>query len=114
MKTVIVFLCLLTIAGCAETVRDYYSGIVTDESGRPVQDALVKEEGPMAYPHEQLTDKNGYFKFERTRGVLPNIIISKVGYVSDTIRLVYSMHGERLEHSPMISADSTLLILRRN
>ena len=93
-------------------MNDYYSGIILDELGRPVKSVLVKEDIAEKYSIKSLTDKNGFFKMNRTEGIFANLIISKKGYISDTIRMVWHQHGETTEFSPVIKRDSSQIILR--
>jgi hypothetical protein len=93
--------------------NDYYSGVVVDESGRPVENALVREFIADSSYARQVTDNNGYFEFKRSESILPDMIISKNGFITDTIPLVYSVHGEYLEYSSMILKDSSKFTLQR-
>ncbi len=95
---------------CSEKINDYYSGIVVDELGRPVKNALVREDYFGNNGNKTLTDKNGFFKFQRSG--LPDIVISKNGFVNDTIGLVGSHAGEKLFYSPLITKDSTTVLFK--
>jgi len=56
-----------------------------------------------------------FFKMNRSKVALskPKIIISKVGFISDTIPIIWHQHGETTEHSALIRTDSTKLVLKR-
>ena len=95
---------------CSEKVNDYYSGIVIDELGRPVKDVLVREDYLGNNGNKTLTDKNGFFKFQRSG--LPELVIFKNGFISDTLGLVGSHAGEQLFYSPLITKDSTIVLLK--
>lgn len=104
---------MLNIVACSQKANVYYSGVVVDDSGTPIEHALVREFIADSSSTRQFTDSNGYFEFKRSESLLPDMIISKDGFISDTIRLVYSIHGEYVEYSPMITKDSSIFILQR-
>lgn len=106
------FLLPLLLSSCFETTNDYYSGIIVDELDRPVANVLVKEDLVDAYAFKKLTDNNGYFKFKRNEGVLPDIILSKEGFETDTIPMVWTHAGESIEYSDLIKKDSSRFILK--
>lgn len=110
-RTFALLLLLVYFSSC-NSLKDYYSGIVADELDRPVAGVLVKENLVAEYAFSKTTDANGYFKFKRNEGVLPELILSKEGFITDTIYLVFSHAGESLDYSPVIKADSTKLILK--
>lgn len=102
----------LLLSSCFEATNDYYSGIIVDELDRPVANVLVKEDLVDTYAFKKLTDKNGYFKFKRNEGVLPDIILSKEGFRTDTIPMVWTHAGESVEYADVIKKDSTKFILK--
>ncbi|MBK7882814.1 MAG: hypothetical protein IPJ81_02485 [Chitinophagaceae bacterium] len=97
---------------CNEKLTGYYSGIIIDELGRPVTNVLVKENVVEKYANKALTDNNGYFKFKKTEGILPDLILLKEGYINDTIQIVGTHAGESIAYSPIITEDSTKITLR--
>jgi len=103
---------LLIFTSCGVHLNDYYSGIVLDELERPIQSVLIKEDIAEEYSIKTLTDKHGFFKMNRSEGTLANLIVSKKGYVSDTIRMFWHQYGETTEFSSVIKSDSTQIILR--
>ena len=103
---------VLICNSCRLPLNSYYSGIILDELERPVKSVLVKEDIVEKYSIKTLTDKNGFFKMNRTEGLLANLILSKKGYISDTLRMVWHQHGETTEFSSVIKRDSSQIILR--
>ena len=101
---------LTLFLACSEKINDYYSGIVLDELGRPVQDALVREDYSGNKGSKTFSDKNGFFRFQRSG--LPELVISKNGFLNDTLGLVGSHTGEKLFYSPLITKDSTTVLLK--
>lgn len=106
------FTSLLILTFCSERINDHYSGIVLDELGRPLEGVLVREDYfSEGYTENRcITDSNGYFKFNRTG--LPEVILSKDGYLNDTINLIWHQHGETTEYSEIVKKDSSILVLR--
>ncbi len=113
-QPIFLLLILVLFYSCGIKFNDYYSGIVVDEFGKPLDSVLVKEDLVEEFSIKTVTDSNGFFKMNRTKDVLANIILSKKGYVSDTIRMVWHQHGETTEFSSIITKDSSQLVLRKN
>lgn len=111
IKTSRLCLFLFLLSSCSGT-HDYYSGTVLDELGRPVENVLVKENLAEKYALRKLTDKKGYFKFKRSKGVLPQVLFSKEGFLTDTIELIWTHAGESYEYANIIKEDSAKFILR--
>ena len=111
IRTFNLLLIIICFFSC-NSPKDHYSGIVLDELGRPVANVLVKENLVAERAFSKTTDKNGYFEFKRNEGLLPELILSKKGFITDTIYMVFSHAGESLDYSPVIKADSTKLILK--
>jgi len=112
-KTPLLLLTIMAcILSCGTHTNDYYAGIVVDELGRPIPDAILKEDfyGEIDSIHK--TDNNGYFKFNMSEGALENFIVMKEGYISDTIRMVWHQYGETTEFSSIITSDSSKIELR--
>lgn len=115
MKHIATFLLLgifLVYNSCGENLNNYYSGIIVDELGRPVQSVLVKEDIAEKYSNKTLTDSNGFFKMNRTKGIFADLLLSKKGYLSDTVPVVWHQHGETTEFSSIIKKDSSQIVIR--
>ena len=113
-KNVLIILLLSLSTSCSIHINDYYSGIVVDEFGLPIEGVSVTViENLDEYSQKSITDENGFFKMNRSEVGLPKIIISRVGFISDTIPIMWSQHGEIMEYSTLIKTDSTKLVLRR-
>ena len=110
MKKIILISILFAILSCSEKVNDYYSGVIVDELGRPIPEVLVREDYSGNTENKCITDKNGYFKFNRSG--LPEIILSKNEYLNDTLPMVWHQHGETTEFSSFITHDSTEYVLK--
>ncbi|MDR2921621.1 MAG: carboxypeptidase-like regulatory domain-containing protein [Tannerella sp.] len=99
---------LLTSCHTAKT-HDYYSGFVVDEAGNAISGVSVCED--LFIENNTLTDENGYFKFKRTENWIPNLIFSKAGFKTDTISMVWLMHGEKEMYSSIVTTDSSSIVL---
>ena len=110
MKKIILISILFAILSCSDKVKDYYSGVIVDELGRPIPEVLVREDYSGNTENKYNTDKNGYFKFNRSG--LPDIILSKNEYLNDTLPMVWHQHGETTEYSSFITHDSSKYVLK--
>ena len=90
MKAINVILIILTtsFSACSIHFNDYYSGIIIDEFGLPIEGVSIKENSIDVDLKRSITDKNGFFKMNRSENILPNLILTKKGFISDTIPLV--------------------------
>lgn len=82
------------LSGCGTHVNNYFSGIVIDEFNQPIPGVLIQEGLSEKYAGKTRTDSKGYFKLKRHS--LLGLIIAKQGYISDTVKLVETQHGESL------------------
>lgn len=90
MRNAILFTFLLMILGCQQ---DAYYGYVHDfERKTPIAGVIIDD-----FLNEQktLTDSNGYFRLEHTNRISGKLILSKVGYVTDTLETVGFHSGEQ-------------------
>lgn len=115
MRNFLSYILLIALfTSCRGThVNNYYSGFVVDESGNPVDSVLIKEDVSEEYANKTLAGKNGYFKMDRAEMRLCNLIFLKEGYQSDTIRMVWLQHGEKEMYSPLLTEDSSQVIIRK-
>lgn len=102
-------LILLLLTSCSSKVREYYSGIITDETGAPIQGVLIRED--LLTGNNGTTDSTGYFKIKRTHNTLPDLILSKKGYRTDTVRMVWLMHGEKEMYSDFLTKSSSKRVM---
>ncbi|GEM_PF-3193945 len=105
----LLYILLLTLFSC-KSANDFYQGRVTDEDNQPLEDVIVSEDGER--DKQTQTDKNGYFKLNRTPEWLGELIFTKEGYITDTVRTVGSRAGEQIYYN-FIYNDTTQVKLRR-
>lgn len=97
-----IFLCTLIIVSCTGTkLRDHYSGFVVDDTGAPIAGVSVREDRDEGHSHT--TDSAGFFKIERPGKSVSDLIFSKNGYRTDTVDMVWTMHGEKLAYSGFVT-----------
>ena len=100
----------LMIVSCGDKLQDHYSGFVINEAGEPISGVSIREDLPAG--NNDTTDYAGYFKIRRNDNVLCNLIFSKKGYRTDTVKMVWLMHGEKEMHSDLITKDSAKWAMR--
>ncbi len=92
-------------------IHDYYAGFVVDQLGNPVDSVMVKEDwGERS--NITYSDKKGYFRMNRLENCLPDLIFSKEGYQSDTVRMAWIQHGEVAMYSPLPTSASSIVTIK--
>lgn len=105
------FLFILIITSCnGSKPKSYYSGSVVDESGMPIAGVLIREGFPDG--NNDTTDNAGCFNFKRSDSGLHSLIFSKKGYRTDTVEMVWLMHGEKEVYSGFVTNDSAKWVMR--
>lgn len=105
----LIYILLLTLFSC-KSANDFYQGRVTDEDNQPLKGVIVSEDGKK--DRQTQTDENGYFKLDRTPEWLGELVFSKHGYKTDTVRTVRSRAGEQIYYN-FIYSDTTQVKLHR-
>ncbi|MNK17603.1 hypothetical protein D3C87_357950 [compost metagenome] len=95
---------------CSERIHDYHAGFIIDEQGKPIDSALIYEDLAENYVIKTYSDSTGYFKQKRQS--LMDLIVSKEGYLTDTIRMVWHQAGETTEYSTLVKTDSSKVVLK--
>lgn len=103
------FIFLFIFLNC-NSENDYYFGRVLDENNNPIKNAIVTVD---IFEEKTKTNNKGYFKLKRNSGWLGNLIFQKEGYLTDTIPIVWSQHGETLNYN-FIENDTTIVKLQRS
>lgn len=109
MKNILYTHLLFLLFSCKTKVNDYYQGIVLDQNDKPLERVIVTEED--RNEKQTTTDKNGYFKLDRSRDWLGRLIFIKEGYETDTISSVWHQAGETTEYK-FIESDTTIVRLK--
>lgn len=108
MKNIFYLLLLLLLYSCKTTGNNFYQGKVLDENDKPLEGVTVVEED--RDENRTITDKNGYFKLDRSPDWLGRLIFVKEGYKEDTIPSVWHQAGEKIEYN-FIKNDTTIVRL---
>ena len=64
----------------------------------------------LLWNNETMTDKNGYFRFDRSPQVLDDLVFIKGSFKTDTIPSVYSVAREMLKYN-FVEKDTTIVIM---
>ncbi|WP_101690322.1 carboxypeptidase-like regulatory domain-containing protein [Dysgonomonas massiliensis] len=111
LTLIVILLSVLIAISCKNSkLRDHYSGFVVDEAGAPISGVLVREY--FSIENSDTTDNLGYFKIKRIDNTLEDLIFSKKGYRTDTVRTVWLMHGEKEIYSDLITSNSSKWVMR--
>jgi hypothetical protein len=79
---------------CSNRINDFYEGYIYSENNQPLEGVQIIEDYHKQ-PSKILTDKKGYFKFDRSnKNFIPNLFIIKYGYRIDTIDLQRGNAGQ--------------------
>jgi len=110
MKIHLFFICILCfiLFGC-NNANDHYAGYVVDEAGQPLQGAMVREYSSDG--RNIVTDNKGFFKLEREKGIICNLIFEKKGYKSDTVLTFRIIDNDNTEYCSTLTSDTTKIIL---
>lgn len=111
LTLIVILLSVLIAISCKNSkLRDHYSGFIVDEAGVPISGVLVREY--FSVENSDTTDNLGYFKIKRTDDTLDDLIFSKKGYRTDTVKTVWLMHGEKEMYSDSITSNSSKWVMR--
>ena len=88
------YLMLIVLVSACGYSQMYYQGYVYNARG-PLNNVKVKEADNS---NSTVTDSMGYFKLNKNPDVIKSLIFIKKGYKVDTIKTVWSQHGERLNY----------------
>ena len=104
------YMLIFVLFACGQKTNDFYQGVVLDENNLPLENVRVFEE----FDIENIasTNKRGHFKLNRSNDILARLVFVKEGYKTDTIPVVWSQHGERLNYQ-FLQNDSTLVRLKK-
>ena len=103
----IYYILILTLYSC-NSVNNFYQGRVIDEKNNPIEGVIVAEDHIEKHTK---TDKDGYFKLDRSPDWLGRLIFIKEGYKTDTIPTVWHQGEETTEYN-FIKKDTTIVRLK--
>lgn len=95
MKNLIFICFLINLMSCSKKPT-HYKGVVVDYNSVPIKNVLIREQ--FSDSIHTTSKKNGFFKLKKTPNSLPDLIFSKEGYITDTVRTVWSEHGELISY----------------
>ena len=97
MKKIVIVSILLALCFSCNNQATYYHGYVLDDEMKPIYNVKVIEDS--GAPLSTITDSTGYFRLYKNPDWLSNLIFLKEGYVTDTIRTVWTQSGEIIEYT---------------
>ncbi len=110
MRFVTFLLLVFLIVGC-KSKQSFYHGYVFHNEN-PVVGVEVKDN--LRIQNSTYTDSTGYFKLIKRRDMISDLIFTKNGYISDTVKTVWIQSGER-EMKRFLNKDAdTLYLFKRN
>lgn len=101
------YLVLILLIFACKSSRSFYHGYVYNSNG-PLNNVQVKED--MGNSNSTFTDSTGYFKLNKNTYLLNNLVFIKEGFKIDTIKTVWSQHGERLEYMFLNKKEDTIYL----
>ena len=109
MKKTVISCLLLALYSCNDQPK-YYHGYVLDRKMKPISNVKVIENNKI--PLSTITDSTGYFRLNKNPDWLSNLIFLKEGYITDTVRTVWSKHGEKIEYT-FLNQNADTVLLRK-
>lgn len=111
MKYLIVLIILAT--SCTQN-SDYYHGYVYDaQTKKPLNNVLIKE-SIVQNPKSTHTNLEGYFRIEKNKESIADLIFSLNGFKKDTVATVWAQHGEKLMYRFLNKKTDTLFLRKVN
>lgn len=101
-----IILSLVALCSCNK-VNNFYQGKVVDKDGKPIEGVVVGEDNIKKHTR---TNKNGYFKLNRSPDWLGDLVFIKNGYRNDTIPSVWHQSGETIRYN-FVEDDTTIVRL---
>jgi len=99
---------VIILASCSNKI-DYYHGYVYNTENEPIKNLKIEEDDDLK--SHSYTDENGYFKILEKNSFGGNLIVyNENNVVLDTIRIVYSNHGEQLNYQFIDGRSDTLFL----
>ena len=105
MKKIIILLILT--ANCKQS-QEFYHGYVY-YNNKPVSNVFIKEDVLNSSKNTK-TDSTGFFKLQKKPSHLSNLIFTKDGFKTDTIKTVWSQHGEKIRYTFLNTKFDTLVL----
>ncbi|MFC3161066.1 hypothetical protein SAMN05443633_101141 [Chryseobacterium arachidis] len=94
------------LISCVAT-PDYYEGYIFTKEKKPLPNIKVCE---INKNNCTITDNKGFFKMKKTKSSINDLAISYKNKPLDTIKTVWSNHGERISYSFVEGKKDTIFI----
>lgn len=107
MKITFLIAALLFFANSCKTSPQNYEGYVFRGKGKPANNIKVCEENKN---NCTTTNQQGFFKLQKQETSIRNLIVFQGNNPIDTIKTVWSQHGEKIKYSFIEGKKDTLFI----
>jgi len=94
-------------ATCKQS-REFYHGYVY-YNNKPVSNVLIKEDVLNSTKNTE-TDSTGFFKLPKDPNSVSSLIFIKERFKVDTVKTVWSQHGEKLKYTFLNKKFDTLVL----
>lgn len=108
MKSIRYSLLVLFFYSCGSSV-DNYEGYIYEKPNVPAKDVSVCEKNSSNCTK---TDHHGFFKLEKDKKTVRELVVIFKGEPTDTLRTVWSQRGEKINYSFIKGKNDTLFINR--
>lgn len=110
LKNIFLLVLILISYQCSK-LKDNYSGFIFDENGKPLTGVLIR--ACESSGSKTFTDSSGFFKLKKSGDFFCDLILTKKGYQTDTIKTVWIQHGEKEMFSNFITEENSRWIMNR-
>ncbi|HZH73435.1 MAG TPA: hypothetical protein VFD91_13140 [Mariniphaga sp.] len=106
-KTILLFMTVLTaITACTPSIQ-YYKGYVYNTKNEPIEGLKICEQYSTKC---SFTNSQGFFKIKKNASSIRSLIVFHNEISVDTIKTVWSQHGEKINYSFIEGKNDTLFV----
>ena len=105
-KNVVIIVYLFLGISCTVTPK-YYQGYIYSTKKKPIFNIKICEQNTEKCSK---TDDFGFFRIQKNENSINNLIVYKDNTPIDTIKTVWSQHGEKINYSFLENRKDTLFI----
>lgn len=106
MKFSFINIILISFNSCISS-PSFYEGYIYSKDKKPLENIQVCEQNKSNCTY---TDKKGFFKLKKDENMISDLIIFNNSKSLDTIKTVWSQHGEKINYSFLEGKKDTLFV----